>query len=152
MFWVSKCAAKYALWIRIVPGRESGFYTNHITLSASLKTMEQETGAKTISWAEEYIKKFSLNFHEHCKSSALLSSALCFDFLAKFVYSSLLFLLDLPHISLNLKVWASWAFFDKRKEAILTTKFPLSEALITPPSWQIILSHTLDKHVHCARE
>ena len=32
MFWVSKCAAKYALWIRIVPGMESGLYTNHITL------------------------------------------------------------------------------------------------------------------------
>ena len=38
--------------IRIVPGMESGLYTNHITLSASLKTMEQETGAKTISCAE----------------------------------------------------------------------------------------------------
>ena len=68
---------------------------------------EDRNWSENYKLSRSYIKKFSLNFHEHCKSSALLSNALCFDFLAKFVYSSVLSLLDLPHISLNLKVWAS---------------------------------------------
>ena len=51
--------------IRIVPGRESGLYTNHITLSASLKTMEQETGAKTISCAKVFLGMFMNTVQVH---------------------------------------------------------------------------------------